>query len=106
MKTSMNTMMNSKEHVRKILEESVKSRDEDARLFVIYWIDEIRSKGLDIDMPLVDFLRMFVKGDLTSTETISRVRRKLQEQEPHLRGEKYRQRHEEKDTITQNINNL
>ena len=40
-----------------------------------------------------DILKMLANHKLPSYESISRCRRKIQEKKPHLRGEKWNERH-------------
>ena len=48
-------------------------------------------------MSATDLLKMYVNGDLVNHDTITRARRKVQEENPSLRGENYngRQAHQE-----------
>jgi hypothetical protein len=45
-------------------------------------------------------------GNLTSFESISRARRKIQEQNPLLRGSTYKERKEMSENVRENIKNL
>jgi len=45
-------------------------------------------------------------GNLTSFESISRARRKIQEHNPSLRGKNYKERQEISEDIRENIKNL
>ena len=63
-------------------------RDSDEKLMANIW-----SKYIVIDsvkfLNATDILTMLGRGDLPSYESISRCRRKLQEENPNLRGEKW-----------------
>ncbi len=63
------------------------SRDDDRVLIANIWMNE--ANGVERE----DFLSLFLKGDLSNPETITRVRRKLQEQHVKLRGDKWEVRH-------------
>ena len=67
-----------------------KTRDNDNFLLSRIWNLEMYGRGLDTS----NFLSEFAKGKFTSAETIVRHRRKLQELNPELRGEKYKLRKE------------
>jgi len=67
-------------------------RDDDNRLVANYWYKEI-GPGLIDNMSIIDFLTKYSTGQLTSADTITRARRKVQENNPSLRGEKWEDRH-------------
>ena len=69
-------------------------RDNDDRLMANIWAKYIGSRD-DMDGPesWKDMLSLLAKGKLPSYESISRCRRKIQEKTPHLRGEKWNERH-------------
>lgn len=73
--------------VYSILTDLPDSRDDDRILLSNIWLKE--SEGLDNK----DFFHHFLKGNLSNPETITRIRRKLQEQHVQLRGEKWDVRH-------------
>ena len=74
-------------------------RDSDERLMANIWskailpphtLETISAKGL---------LEKLSEGKLPSYESISRCRRKLQEECPNLRGEKWYERHKRAETV-------
>ena len=78
-------------------------RDSDERLMANIWskailpphtLETISAKGL---------LEKLSEGKLPSYESISRCRRKLQEECPNLRGEKWHERHKRADNIKKEI---
>ncbi len=75
------------EKVMHILNEDERTRDNDNLLIAKIWYSE--SKHTDV----VEFLKAFSAGNLTSPESIRRCRQKLQEETPGLRGKKWTQRH-------------
>lgn len=50
-----------------------------------------------------DFLTMFSKGELPSFESCTRVRRKLQEKHPELRGTNYKERKAEEAKVIEQV---
>ncbi len=74
--------------VKVILKESTLARDDDNILLTKVW--ERESSGTFSKS--IFFLNMS-KGRYSSAESITRCRRKLQEEDPTLRGEKYNKRH-------------
>ena len=73
-----------------ILETFAECRDSDERLTAYYWFKEIKAKGINPEeVKLLDFLGFYSRRELTSSDTITRCRRKIQEENPSLRGEKY-----------------
>lgn len=82
------------ERIRELLLTHPVLRDDDLRLIANMWGQEVDTHNL----PLADFLRMFAGGAITSPESIRRVRQKLQETFPELRGKRWEERqkrHEE-----------
>ena len=80
---------NLQETVESVLENDVKSRDNDMRLIALRWHKELG----DLKDLYYPFLRKVAENKVTNFESISRCRRKLQEIQPNLRGEKYIERH-------------
>ena len=82
--------MNTKDTIRKILLEKPHLRDNDNKLIASYWYRELSSKNIDAnDITALDFLHKYADNELTNAETIRRMRAKLQEDEPSLRGKAY-----------------
>jgi hypothetical protein len=74
--------------VIEILTEHPQTKDDDTLLLTMFWENQvkfpIKSYG--------QFSYLLVKKWLTTPETITRTRRKVQEQYPHLRGKLYEKR--------------
>lgn len=51
------------------------------------------------------FLEMYAKNELPSVDYITRIRRKVQEECPHLRGESWNKRHKKAESIRKTIIN-
>ena len=85
--------MKTKEEIKRLLIKSPHLQDNDSKLIATYWFYELKNKGIDIDeMKAYDFLKLFANSDLTHTETISRMRRQVQEENKELRGKHYQGR--------------
>jgi len=52
---------------------------------------------------IANFLSTYVEGRLTPAESIRRTRQKIQEHEPHLRGQKWDERHAQAEDVKQEI---
>jgi hypothetical protein len=84
-------IIKTKDQVKSLLEMEEGLRDNDTRLIAIYWAYEIgieQLKGLSAN----DFLANVAAGKLTPADTITRARRKVQEDNEELRGVKYKKR--------------
>lgn len=78
------------ERVRFWLERSLRCRDDDRYLIAIIWHYEILAVS---DLSALDFIKSFASYDMIShPDTITRIRRKLQEEFPELRGTSFVQR--------------
>lgn len=93
-------LVKTKEKVKHILENYESTRDCDMKLLSIFWLME--SRGTDYD------LKQFLKRlhTFTTAESITRCRRKIQEQFPHLRWKSYESRQTEFNFITEKIKEL
>jgi hypothetical protein len=78
-----------KQRVKYILEVNKDARDCDRLLIASIWEDDVYFIDGCSASDMLDFL---VDGTLTSTETIRRCRQRLQEENEHLRGLKYKVR--------------
>ena len=79
--------------VEALLQEKPYLRDNDEKLIAEVWHKE-SAKIRALDGSVSDFLRDLWNGKLTRPESITRARRKLQEERPELRGDKWRKRHD------------
>jgi|TARA_R100000501_G_C2607894_1_gene103183 hypothetical protein len=78
------------EEVERFLTKYPILRDDDERLMANIWNSHI---GNLEDVDGKEILHMLANHKLPSYESISRCRRKIQEKNPHLRGEKWNERH-------------
>ena len=82
--------MKTKETIKKILLEKPHLRDNDNKLIAAYWYRELIHKNIDTkSITALDFLHKYADNELTNAETIRRMRAKLQEENPALRGRAY-----------------
>ena len=83
--------MKTKEVVRELLTIKPHLRDNDNLLIAAYWWRELKRKEIDPNkMNGLEFMQMFANNKLTNIKTIERMRRKLQEEYPELRGKIYK----------------
>lgn len=92
--------------VEGLLIKNPNTRDSDNLLVATYYFYEVGGKDVLQNQSAYDFLKKMSAGSLTSFESISRARRKIQEQNPLLRGKNYKQRKESSEKIRENIKNL
>ena len=94
-----------KQRVEKYLIAVPHCRDDDNRLMCNIWREEMEeayglthsSKGY------LEFLMDFSKHKLSSPESIRRMRQKIQEQQPMLRGTTYQQRQRHQNKVKQEV---
>ena len=78
-------------------------RDSDERLAANIWYNYVKNIN-DIDAKTL--LSKFAAGKLPSYESISRCRRKVQEETPTLRGRKWEKRHSKQKNVKNEIKEL
>tara|TARA_R100001530_G_scaffold131881_1_gene103825 strand:+ start:114 stop:422 length:309 start_codon:yes stop_codon:yes gene_type:complete len=78
-------------------------RDSDERLAANIWHRHI--KNVD-EIDAITLLSRFAEGKLPSYESISRCRRKIQEEKPELRGKKWAKRHSKQKVIKEQIKEI
>jgi hypothetical protein len=97
-------VFSTRERVIEYLRESTVYRDDDEKLVARYWSDEIKEMGYDNNnITCYAFLCLYSKKKLTSATLIERARRKIQEAEPSLRGERWELRHDKCEEVRVNI---
>ena len=97
-------MKDIKEKVIFLLVKYPSLRDSDTRLIATFWHNELNEKSKDING--FDLLQKIAKGELSKSESIRRVRCKLQEENPELRGKLYVDKQLLAEHITNNIHDL
>jgi len=94
-----------KEEVQRMLEVSKKSRDSDDKLVCNIWYNRMGKERIDV-MSAMELMQIISDGKLPSYDNISRARRKLQEDNVHLRGESYKERHNQELSVRKKISSI
>jgi len=85
--------------VKELLEQKEIYRDDYYPLLARLWHDEMPDKKISA----FDFLHNLRAGKVTHPESIMRLRRKIQEEHPHLRGKTYRSRQITQTSVRQEL---
>lgn len=93
-------MANVKPSVKNLLTKFSALRDSDRMLVAEFWKQELKSLKSN------DLMMMLKTGKLTSYDSITRVRRKVQEENKNLRGKLYKERKAIGKKIKMNIKNV
>lgn len=81
------------DRVKPLLQDYPHLRDSDLKLVGNVWTQEVRDNNKSIHaMTAKGLIDMMIGGKITNSDTITRCRRKLQEENPNLRGNKYKDR--------------
>ena len=96
-------MKNMLDKVVNLLTDHPSLRDSDERLAANIWYNNI--KNVD-EIDAITLLSRFAEGKLPSYESISRCRRKIQEEKPELRGKKWAKRHSKQKIIKEQIKEI
>ena len=80
-----------RDHVLLNLTKHPHLRNNDSKLIATIWYQQLGKDQID-RMSAMDFLQTFADSKLHNPESIRRMRQKLQEQYPHLRGASYQHR--------------
>jgi hypothetical protein len=83
--------------VHSILSEHPEARDDDRILLSLIWAEETSF------MSSTSFLTELMEGKITTPETITRMRRKIQEKHEPLRGDKWKIRHQMEAVVCQQL---
>jgi hypothetical protein len=78
-------------------------RDNDRRLICNIWWKSISNPEL---LMFEDFINLYLKGDIPESDSITRCRRKVQEEKEELRGNSWDLRHGLEDEIKNEIREL
>lgn len=87
-----------KDRVKLVLQLNPITRDSDYILLATIWQNESRMIGDSV-------INLLYREKLSSPDSIMRARRKIQEESPELRGEKYLKRHAHQEKIIKEIYN-
>lgn len=94
----------AKKEIHQLLKDYPKLRDSDLSLVAQVWNDEMWYAGHDVNrMRATEFIDRVFLGEVTPPETITRIRRKLQQENPELRGEKYKKRHAAQEDVKEEL---
>jgi hypothetical protein len=93
-----------KDRVKALLVKHPHLRDSDNKLIATIWkLDLILIKHRMLDISAMEFLKLYADNQLTNAETIRRVRQKLQEENPDLRGTVNEARQKEGEEVRKEI---
>ena len=93
-----------KDRVKALLVKHPHLRDSDNRLIATIWKFDIIHMKLDMAfMTAMDVLILYSQEKLTNAETIRRVRQKIQEENPELRGTVNEARKEQGESVRKEI---
>ena len=85
--------MKTKKVIEALLRKTPHLKNSDNKLIATYWWKELKEMGMDADnITAMKLLTMYADSALTNVETIRRMRAKLQEEKPELRGKVYNAR--------------
>jgi hypothetical protein len=98
-------MKTIKDKVKALLVKFPNLRDDDYNLIATFYYYEIGGAKVN-SMTGFQVLEELAKGKLTSSESIRRVRQKLQEEHPELRGKNYKRRQSDAEETKQKIGEL
>lgn len=91
--------------VKACLEKFPEYRDDDKQLVSYIWWVQLKKNGINSDsISATKFLLLYGNGDLLpQADVITRARRKVQEENKHLRGNSYDERHEQQKRVRKDI---
>ena len=98
-------MLNILPTVKNLLTEVPSLRDSDERLMATIWFKNIGEDNIK-SLSAINLLQKLADGKLPSYESISRCRRKIQEEKPELRGEKWKERHDAEEAVKTEIRQM
>ena len=85
--------MKTKEEIKNLLTNDSRLRDSDAKMIARFWTNELKRKSIDTkEITAHEFLTLFATNKLHNVEGLTRMRRKVQEENEHLRGNFYKDR--------------
>jgi hypothetical protein len=106
MESPVKIMRDIKEEIKTLLTNYPDYRDNDTKLIAAFYYTIYGGKSVFENKSALQFLKEFAEGRYIFPDTITRIRRMIQEDNEHLRGSKYYERKKlDKDT-KQNINNV
>lgn len=94
-----------KEIVKNKLLQNESNRDSDSKLIANIWYNQIGGSNI-AKMSAMDLLKIISEDKLSSPESIRRVRQKIQETDPLLRGKSYKVRKVKAEEVRYEINKI
>ena len=91
-----------KDTVKDLLTNVASLRDDDNRLILNVWATQDTNLQ-DAPCTFKYFAKQFTDKKLAPAESIRRVRQTLQKEYPHLRGEKYAERHKHQESVKEQL---
>ena len=105
--TLFSQMITIKERVKYLLQKHEHLRDSDKKLIATFLKFELIRKGINPEeISGKELLQMVASGKVSLPESIRRIRQKLQEQNPELRGKHYKSRKQQAEFVRENIHDL
>jgi hypothetical protein len=96
--------MDIKKTVIELLTQYSDFKDNDQQLVAWFWKLEMEAHGYPASSTQTQtFFKLMAFGKLTSADTITRVRRLVQEETPELRGTKYNQRQDKQSSVKKDL---
>jgi hypothetical protein len=93
-----------KDRVKALLVKHPHLRDSDNKLIATIWKQDLYNLNLNPnDILAITFLNLYSQQNLTNSESIRRVRQKIQEENPELRGTVNEARQKEGEAIRKEI---
>lgn len=94
---------NLQDVVQALLEKFPEFKDDDNRLIAHIWWKHLKNNDIPEDIITMDFLKLYAKGEIPQADMITRARRKVQQDFPHLRGKVWEERHKLKEEVRKGI---
>jgi len=93
-----------KDRVKALLVRHPHLRNSDNKLIATIWQSDLIKMGLvSMDITAYEFLKLYSFEELSNAETIRRVRQKIQEENPELRGTVNEARQKEGEAVRKTI---
>ena len=96
-------IINLSDQVIKLLKKKSHLRDSDRRLTCNIWWKSVSNPEL---LMFEDFIKLYLEGKIPESDSITRCRRKVQEEAEELRGESWNLRHGLEDAIKKELKEL
>lgn len=93
--------------VKGVLCEDKRTRDNDHLLSVIIWHKQLKAAGLDMTkMSAYDFMLLYRDKELANHDTITRARRKVQQDNELLRGDKHKDKQAKQEEVKSDLRSI